>query len=228
MIRRRGHGVPYGYIDPTRKETVAGGETNVDTIFDKLKSEMLLVKKDTIAAWVEEFGGEPAKEEKEEKEEEGGGVSEEARRIDRKREEAARRYLLSQGKRLDPQTFVVELQKLKAMTDEEFEKTVTGKKPSILETQIQSPLIRATVSKPLSGEEEGLGLVFSVVGRGGRVVNKAREVEDEEGRRGRGIGRDLANFSVLHHGDPGRDIGSAIPARLPYERADGERWAVGC
>jgi len=70
---------------------------------------------------------------------------------------------------------MVELQKLKAMTDDEFEKTVTGKKPSILETEIQSPLIRATVSKPLSGEEEGLGLKFSVVGRGGRVVNKAKE-----------------------------------------------------
>ena len=61
---------------------VEGGETNVDAIFDKLKSEMLLVKKDTIAAWVKEFGGEPAEEE------EGGGVSEEVRRIDGKRGEA--------------------------------------------------------------------------------------------------------------------------------------------
>jgi len=173
---------------------VEGGETDVDAIFDKLKSEMLLVKKDTIAAWVKEFGGEPAEEEKEEKEEEGGGVSEEAGRIDRRREEVARRYLLSRGKRLDPQTFIVELQKLKAMTDDEFGKTVTGKKPSILKTEIQSPLIRATVSKPLSGEEEGLGLKFSVVGRGGRVVNKAKEVR--EMLKWRGASYPLATASV--------------------------------
>ncbi len=154
---------------PKVKEMVEGGETDVDEIFEKLKEIPLLVKKDTIKKWVEEFSGEKP----EEKKEEGGGVTEEALRIDKVREAMAKQYLLSRPKRLDPQAFIAELQRLKGLTDEEFQKVVTGRKPSILGTDIQAPLIRATVSKPLTGEEGGLGLSFSVIGRGGKKVNRS-------------------------------------------------------